>query len=143
MNRLPLKDRLRLCVIGVRYWYQTRILHMDKSATALISFGAHLDKVNPRGIHIGDETYITSGVRILSHDYCLKKHADTRIGRRCFVGADVLVLCGVTIGDEVIVGAGSVVTKDVPSRCIVAGNPARIIRCGIRTAMYGQLVQDR
>lgn len=46
---------------------------------------------------------------------------------------------GVRIGDEVIVGAGSVVTKDVPSNSIVAGNPARIIRQGITTRKYGQL----
>ena len=50
-------------------------------------------------------------------------------------------MCGVTIGDEVIVGAGAVVTKDVPSNSIVGGNPARIIRSNIRTKRFGQLVQ--
>ena len=49
-------------------------------------------------------------------------------------------MCGVTIGDEVVVGAGSVVTKDVPSHSIVAGNPARIIREGIHTTQYGRLL---
>ena len=71
--------------------------------------------------------------------YCMKRHADTYIGRRCFIGADVIVLGGVRVGDEVIVGAGAVVTKDVPSNCVVAGNPARIIRQGISTGKYGQL----
>lgn len=46
-------------------------------------------------------------------------------------------MCGVTIGDEVIVGAGAVVTKDVPSNTIVAGNPARVIREGLHTKAYG------
>lgn len=112
---------------------------MDIAPSALVSFGTKIDKVNPRGIHIEEETYIASGTRILAHDYCLKRHADTYIGRRCFIGADAIVLCGVNIGDEVIVGAGSVVTKDVPANCIVAGNPARIIRKGITTSKYGQL----
>lgn len=136
---LPIKDCIRLLVIKLRYYYQTKVKHMDIDPSALVSFGTKLDKVNPRGIHIGEETYIASGTRILAHDYCLKRHADTYIGKRCFIGADAIVLCGVNIGDEAIVGAGSVVTKDVPSNCIVAGNPARIIRQGITTCKYGQL----
>ena len=51
-------------------------------------------------------------------------------------------MCGVKIGNEVIVGAGAVVTKDVPDNSIVAGNPARIVRSGIRTKRFGQLVQE-
>lgn len=136
---LPIKDYIRLLVIKLRYYYQTKVKHMDIAPSALVSFGTKIDKVNPRGIHIEEETYIASGTRILAHDYCLKRHADTYIGRRCFIGADAIVLCGVNIGDEVIVGAGSVVTKDVPANCIVAGNPARIIRKGITTSKYGQL----
>ena len=44
------------------------------------------------------------------------------------------------IGDQVIVGAGSVVTKDVPAQSIVAGNPAKVVRSGIQTIAYGRLV---
>jgi UDP-2-acetamido-3-amino-2,3-dideoxy-glucuronate N-acetyltransferase len=44
------------------------------------------------------------------------------------IGSGAVILCGVTIGEEAMVGAGSVVTRDVPSRTIVAGNPARILR---------------
>ncbi len=51
-------------------------------------------------------------------------------------------MCGVTIGDEVIVGSGAIVTKDVPSNCIVAGNPARIIRRNIHTDNYGMLIYE-
>ena len=138
---LPFKDCLRLGIIRLRHWYLTSVLKMDIAETALVSVGARLDKVNPRGIHIGDDTYIASGTRVLAHDYCLKKHGDTRIGRKCLIGADAIILCGVNIGDEVIVGAGSVVTKDVPAHCIVAGNPARIIRQNIQTRRYGQLAQ--
>ncbi len=65
---------------------------------------------------------------------------DTKIGERCFIGANAIVMCGVTIGDEVVVGAGCVVTKDVPSGCIVAGNPAKVIREGIHTGKYGRIL---
>lgn len=48
-------------------------------------------------------------------------------------------MAGVRIGDEVIVGSGAIVTKDVPSNSIVAGNQARIIKEGIKTKKFGQL----
>lgn len=58
--------------------------------------------------------------------------ADTYIGNNVIVGINSIILPGVKIGNHVVVGAGSVVTKDVPDHTIVAGNPARIIREGIR-----------
>jgi maltose O-acetyltransferase len=51
-----------------------------------------------------------------------------RIGNECFFGANVTILPGVTIGDNVVVGAGSVVTKDIPSNTVVCGNPAKPIK---------------
>jgi acetyltransferase-like isoleucine patch superfamily enzyme len=67
---------------------------------------------------------------------------DTRIGEDCFIGARSIILPGVTIGDNCVVGSGSVVTKDVPTGSIVAGNPAQIIRSGIKTLEFGRL-KDR
>jgi acetyltransferase-like isoleucine patch superfamily enzyme len=52
----------------------------------------------------------------------------TVIGRRASIGSNVTILCGVTVGEDAVVGAGSVVTKNVPPRTVVAGNPARILR---------------
>lgn len=54
--------------------------------------------------------------------------APITIGDDCWFGGSVIVLPGVTIGDNVVVGAGSVVTKDVPDNVLIAGNPARIIK---------------
>lgn len=51
-----------------------------------------------------------------------------RIGNDVWIGARVIVLAGLTIGDHAIVGAGSIVTRDVPKGAIVAGNPAKLIR---------------
>ncbi len=95
-----------------------------------------LDRLHPKGIHIGKNTLVASEVIILSHDHCkrvgdLPYFADVRIGERCFIAVGAMILPGVTIGNEVIVGAGSVVTRDVPSNVIVAGNPAKIIKTGI------------
>jgi UDP-2-acetamido-3-amino-2,3-dideoxy-glucuronate N-acetyltransferase len=52
----------------------------------------------------------------------------TLVKKGASIGSSVTVLCGVTVGENAIVGAGSVVTKDVPSNVIVAGNPARVVR---------------
>ena len=51
-----------------------------------------------------------------------------RIGKNCWIGAGVLIMPGITIGDHVVLGAGSVVTRDIPSRVVAAGNPCRVLR---------------
>jgi galactoside O-acetyltransferase len=50
------------------------------------------------------------------------------IGKNCWLGAGVLVMPGVTIGDNTVIGAGSVVTKDIPSNVVAFGNPCRVRR---------------
>lgn len=49
-------------------------------------------------------------------------------GKNCWIGAGAIILPGVTIGDQVVVGAGSVVTKDLPSNVVAVGNPCRVVR---------------
>jgi acetyltransferase-like isoleucine patch superfamily enzyme len=56
------------------------------------------------------------------------KVVPTVIKKGASIGSNATILCGVTVGEGAIVGAGSVVTKDVPPRTIVAGNPAKVIR---------------
>lgn len=67
-------------------------------------------------------------------------HSHTYIGEKCFIGANSIIMPGIIIGDQVIVGSGAVVTKDVPSNCMVVGNPARVIKENIRTKRFGQLI---
>jgi galactoside O-acetyltransferase len=50
------------------------------------------------------------------------------IGKNCWLGAGVIVLPGITIGDNTVVGAGSVVTKDLPANVVAVGNPAKVIK---------------
>jgi acetyltransferase-like isoleucine patch superfamily enzyme len=108
--------------------------------SAVISLKAKIDRTYPQGIVIGAYTYITFGASILAHDMVRNLRATTRIGTHCFIGANALILPGVTVGDHAIVAAGAVVTKDVPSYSIVAGNPAKVIKTGIKTREFGILV---
>lgn len=85
------------------------------------------------GITIGDETQIAANVQLISNNHDLEDRnvitcKPVNIGKRVWIGAGATILPGVTIGDNSVVGAGSVVTKDVPSDTIVAGNPARFIK---------------
>jgi acetyltransferase-like isoleucine patch superfamily enzyme len=138
---VKIREFIRLIAIGIRYFILTQLYGMDISRKARISFGAILDKTYPRGIHIKKESYVASGAIVFSHDFTRSYRADTVIGERCFIGVNAIIMPGIVIGDESIVGSGAVVTRDVPPHTIVAGNPAIIIKEGIRTKKYGQLVK--
>lgn len=64
----------------------------------------------------------------------------TYISDRCFVAINAIIMPGVQIGNECVIGAGSVVTKDVPANCIVAGNPAKVIRKGIIISKRAEII---
>jgi UDP-2-acetamido-3-amino-2,3-dideoxy-glucuronate N-acetyltransferase len=93
------------------------------------------------GVTLEDEVFVGHGVTFVNDRYPrattetgeLQTEADwkcepTLVRRRASIGSGSTILCGVTIGEEAIVGAGSVVTRDVAARSVVAGNPAREIR---------------
>lgn len=108
-----------------------------------ISHRAVLDRANPKGIHIGNDTRIMLDVWIVAHDYSRGKEADiwckTTIGNNCIIGGRSIILPGVTLGNHVFVAAGSVVTKSFPSNCMIGGNPAKIIRTGIKISDKSQI----
>lgn len=130
---------IRHYVLYLYVLYFRKIWGMDIHSSVRISLKAKLDKTNPRGVHVGAHSYIAFGVVVLSHDMTRALHCHTYIGERCFIGANAIILPGVRIGNQCVVGAGSVVTRDVPCNCIVAGNPAKIIRSGIKTRELGIL----
>ena len=117
----------------------------DVKYSTIIEGSVQLDKLYPSGIHIGENTLVARGVTILSHDHCKRVNnnqpflIDTFIGKNCFIAVGAIILPGVKIGDEVIVGAGAVVTKDVPSNTVVAGNPAKKIRENIKMNDFAAL----
>ena len=99
-----------------------------------VNFGSE-----PFLIEIGNHVRITSGVKITTHDGGLwvlrqkkefekaDKFGRVKIGNNVHIGIDTIIMPGVTIGDNVIIGCKSVVTKDVPSNVVVAGVPAKAI----------------
>ena len=100
----------------------------------MISFRAKIDTRRGR-ISIGDNCVITYGCILLSHDRSAM-HIDSNddgegnvvLGNNVYLGVHTVVLRNVTIGDGSVVGAGSVVTKDIPPGVVAAGNPARVIK---------------
>lgn len=90
-------------------------------------------------IFIGDNVRITAGVRVTPHDgglWTLRKmgllpdadyFAPIHIGNNVHIGNDAIIMPGITIGDNSVIGVGAIVTKDVPKNSVVAGVPARVI----------------
>ena len=130
--------KLRRLLVFLKRSYLRRVWGLDIDPTVEMSLSAKFDLTHPGGIHIGAHTYVAFEARILSHDMTRRMRCDTRIGRNCFIGGRALILPGVEIGDSCIVGAGAVVTRSVPPNCIVAGNPARIIRRDVELLSYGR-----
>lgn len=95
--------------------------------------GVILDPAHCWLIEIGDNVTMAPRVHILCHDASTKQFLGyTKIGRvtigdNVFIGAESVVLPGVTIGSNVIIGAGSVVTHDIPENTVAVGSPARVI----------------
>ena len=108
-------------------------------------------------VHLGKNVYINAGVKLVddTHIYVgdytmmgpnvvlataghpidpvlrekgLQYNQPVHIGRNCWLGAGVIVMPGVTIGDNSVIGAGSVVTKDIPANVVAVGNPCRVLR---------------
>lgn len=109
--------------------------NVGMSQSALIAFDAD--------ITIGNYVKLGSGVKILTTDFHSvdalvrrdraldknnKKSSPVVICDDCFIGAGTIILKGITIGSKSIIGAGSVVTKDIPANVIAAGNPCRVIK---------------
>ena len=118
----------------LRRWYK-----MDLGKGVRIAHKAHLDKsINPKGIHIGDRSWILNGAFVMAHDHCRALRTDTYIGHDCVIGINAIIMPGVHIGDDVVIGSGAIVTKDIPSNSMAVGNPAKVIKTGIHV-YNGQL----
>jgi len=130
---------LRTAVLsGRRHWFALRYgvnIHPSSS----ISTSGRIVSGARGSITIGRDTLIAFKTLLITRDVRTGESRPITIGARSFVGGGAIVLPGVTIGDEAIVAAGSVVMDDVPERTIVAGNPARVVRRDIEVTKRGRL----
>lgn len=103
-----------------------------------ISPDAIVDITRPSLVTIGNDCYLNSGFKLLTHDWVagvmrhvygefLNSSGRVTIGNNVGTGYNVTILKGVTIGDNVFIAANSLVTKDVPSNCVVGGIPAKVL----------------
>jgi maltose O-acetyltransferase len=106
-------------------------LKVGQNCSGLI--GCTIDYGHAWLIEIGNDVIFAPQVYLLAHDTSTKKIVDytkiakTKIGNNCFIGLRALIMPGVSIGNNTIVGAGSVVTKSFDDNLVIAGNPAKII----------------
>lgn len=97
----------------------------------------HLTCVDDTHIYIGDYTMIGPNVTIATAGHPIlpelreklyQYNMPVHIGRNCWIGANAVILPGVTVGENTVIGAGSVVTKDLPANVVAVGNPCRVLR---------------
>lgn len=109
--------------------------HVHFGRNVYANFG--LTMVDDTHIYVGDYTMIgphvtlaTAGHPILPElrEKIYQYNAPIHIGRNCWLGAGVIVLPGITIGDNSVIGAGSIVTKDIPANVVAYGNPCKVVR---------------
>lgn len=97
----------------------------------------NLTLVDDTHIYVGDYTMFGPNVTVATAGHPIlpelrereyQYNAPVYIGRNCWIGAGAIILPGITVGDNVVIGAGSVVTKDLPSNVVAVGNPCRVLR---------------
>lgn len=114
--------------LGVMIGKECRLLNLQRE-----TFGSE-----PYLVKLGDHVTITSGVRFITHDGGVwvfrQQHpeidvvAPIVVGNNVFIGLNAILMPGVTIGDNCVIGASSVVTRNIPANCVAAGIPARPLR---------------
>ncbi|WP_054951268.1 acyltransferase [Numidum massiliense] len=106
------------------------LLRMRVGEQTAVALMVMMDVFFPEKISIGNNVIIGYNTTILTHEYLLEEYrlGEVTIGSNAMIGANCTILPGVRIGEGAIVGAGSVVTKDVPPHTFVAGNPAQFVK---------------
>lgn len=127
--------------ISYRYFRDCGVVFDGKPK--YINYDVDFDLTEPNKIFVGEGTVIAKGTILLTHDFSIECGLETigetnpnyemqflkeiHIGRNCFIGARSFILPGAIIGDNCIIGSGSVVSGKIPDNSIYAGNPAKFI----------------
>lgn len=130
------------CHLGALFIHVSPAAHVELGANAGLNGAVRVLLHEPGRVVIGPGALIADGVDILNSDMHpildrrtgarLNPAVDVDIGPRVWIGQRSMVLKGAHIGHDTIIGAGSVVTGSIPAHCIAAGNPARVVRTGVR-----------
>ncbi len=148
--RIFLMEHLSKVVRRWRIWKLHLRGYKNISWNCIIERGVVLDKVYPTGIHIGEGCLIAAGTTILCHEHIYRNKKDPRIpyttdtyiGNRCFVGVRALILPGVKIEDDCVIGAGCTVNKNIPAGSMAVGIPAKIVKTGLKMNERAELIVD-
>mgnify|MGYP000851884237 FL=1 len=117
-----------LPIVKLKHWIYRKFLKMNIGAETAFAFKVVPDLLYPEYITIGKNCVIGYNTTILTHEFLVDefKTGPVHIGDNTLIGANVTILPGVTIGNNVKVGAGAVVSKDIPDNTLAYGNPIRI-----------------
>lgn len=113
-------------------------IKIGKGTIAFAPNEIQIDITRPELLEIGENVLLHRGTIIMTHDYAsrcfvnkyndfIPSHGKIKIGNNVWFGQHVTILKGVTIGDDVIIGAGSIVSKSIPSNSVAVGSPAKVI----------------
>ena len=117
--------------------HRLRGVRINNTANTVIAYHVTLDLIYPELIEIEEGAWLTQNVTVLAHFRPTDIQAPiiggdrvqpVHIGRGAYIGNGAMIMPGVTIGECAVIGAGSVVTHDVPPYMVAVGNPARIIK---------------
>lgn len=135
-----------------KQWLRKKLLRLmgykNIHPSVVLERNLNLDRVDPQSITIKSGCLIASGVTILCHEHVYRNPNNqelplvkpVEIGERTFVGVGATILPGVTIGQDCIIGASSLVSKDIPNGCLAVGVPAKIIRTNLKMNQKAILV---
>ncbi|MFS0787735.1 acyltransferase [Shouchella sp. 1P09AA] len=114
----------------MKNWLYRTFLNMKIGQYTAFALMVMVDAMFPERIKVGTNSIIGYNTTILAHEYLINEYrlGDVIIGNDVMIGANCTILPGVTIGDRAVVGAGTVVHKDVAADTFVAGNPMRFIK---------------
>lgn len=115
--------------LPVKNWLYRTFLKMEVGKQTSFALMVMPDIMFPELIKVGNNSVIGYNTTILAHEYLIEEYrlGEVNIGDNVLIGANTTILPGVTIGDNAIVSAASLVNKDVPAGAFVGGNPIKII----------------
>lgn len=125
--------------VGDPVWIMQPITSLARGKTVHIGSGTYINSgltlIDDYEIHIGENCLLATNVTLCTTGHPvhldLRSHGEmysfpVKIGNGVWIGSNVVVLPGVTIGDNTVIGAGSVVTKDIPANVVAVGNPCKV-----------------